>query len=246
MAKNKKSQHPDLIEEIDSIADRGADWVRAHLGLSIMVVVAILVAAGSYGGMRAHNTRKAESASDALDQVTTDFLTAMGADPGSLVVPELANPAAATQIRSDYAARYAAVAAEHAGTSAAALARLEEGNLTAEAGDFDRAASIWQAALAEWEGQPNLRAIFQHRIGRANESAERWLEAGEAHEAASEVDSYPLRYWAMASAARCYAQAGEQQRARDLALRVSQLAPDLEFPEYLMSLLEELRLSQTP
>jgi len=241
VARDTKSQHPDLVEELDSIADRGAEWVRANLVLTITILVVVLVAAASFGFLASYKTRSAEAASDALDQVASAYMAAMGANPGDLAVPELANPTAAEGIRSEYAAQFSAVAAEHSGTTAGALARLEEGNLSAAAGDLESATQIWQEGLAELDDNPNLRAVFLQRIGHANEEAERWLEAGEAHESASAIDSYPLRFWAMASAAYCFAQADERERARELALRLSQLAPDLELPDYWSGLLAELQ-----
>jgi tetratricopeptide (TPR) repeat protein len=246
VAKKTKSQQIELIEEIESITERAANWVRDHLYLTVGVLVAVLASVGAVGAMQSHQIRQAEAAADALDQVTADYMVAMGANPGDLVAPEPANPTAANSIRNDFAAQYAAVAAEHAGTPAAAMARFEEGNLAAESGDLDHATQIWEGALGELSENPSLRGIFQQRIGGANEAAGRWLQAGEAHEAASAIEGYPLRYWAMASAARCYDQADEHKRARDLSLRLSQLAPDLKLPDHLNSLFEGLRVSHNP
>jgi tetratricopeptide (TPR) repeat protein len=246
VAKKTKSERSELIEEIEGIAERSANWVRDHLALTVGTLVVVLGSVAAIGAIGSYEARQAEAAADALDQVTADYMAAMGAVPGDLVAPEPANPVAAEGIRSDFAAQYAAVAAEHAGTPAAAMAQFEEGNLAAESGDLDRATQIWEGAIGALSKNPSLRGIFQQRIGGANEAAGRWLQAAEAHEAASAIDGYPLRYWAMASAARCYDQAGERGRARDLSLRLSQLAPELELPDHLSSLFEELRVSRNP
>ncbi len=246
MAHKPEHDPSHVIEEIEDLAERGAQWIRDHLALTITLLVVVLGTAAGYGGFAAHSTRKAESASNAVDQVETEYRQAMGADPDALEVPELANPAAAAAIRSEFAEKFAAVAEEHSGTVAAALARLDQGNLTAAAGDTDAAIAIWQGALADLSGNPNLKAIFEQRIAQAYDDDARWLEAAEAYARAGAIEGYPLRYWALAEAARCFEQAGELARARELALRVSTEAPDLMLPQHLATMLAELRQAPTP
>jgi tetratricopeptide (TPR) repeat protein len=247
VARQPKSEHPDVIEEIEGIAERAAQWIREHLLLSIGMLVGLLAVVASLSALVAYRTSEAESAADALDRVTQDYLRAMGAEQGSLEVPELANPEAAAAIRAEYAALFDAVAAEHVGTVAGALARLEEGNLSESDGDLDASIEIWRATLQGLDSDSNLRAIFQLRIGQAYEAAERWVEAAEAYEEAARFDRFPLRYWAMADAARCFSEAGEIERGRDLALRLYSEGPsDLSLPEHQSAMLRELRQTRTP
>jgi len=244
----RKSEHEQshVIEEIESIAERGAQWIRDHLPLTIAALLIVLGAAAAIGALAAHRTREGKAASDALDRVSVEFRQAMGADPDALTVPELANPAAAATIRSDFAEQFGAVAEEHAGTVAAALARLEQGNLSAAAGETNTAIEIWQGALDDLGGKPNFQAIFEQRIGQAYEDDARWLEAAESYERAGAVESYPLRHWALAEAARCLQQAGEIERARELALKLAADAPELMLPQHLSSMLAELRQIPVP
>jgi len=247
VARKSKLQGLDVIEDIESIAERAAQWIREHLPLTLGAIIAILATAASLSALAAYRTREAETASDALDRVSQDYLRAMGAELGALAVPELANPDAAAEIRSEYVAQFAAIAAEHEGTVAGALARLEEGNLSEAGGDLDASIETWRAALRDLDPDSNLQAIIQLRIGQAYEAVERWVEAGEAYESAATYDRFPLRYWAMADAARCFSQAGEVQRARDLALRLfSEGPPELNLPEHQRAMLRELRQTRTP
>jgi len=247
VARKSKSQQPHVIEDIEGIAERAAEWIREHLLLTLGMIIAVLATAASLSALGAYRTREAETASDALDRVTHDYLQAMGAGVGALGVPELANPDAAEAIRSEFVAQFGAIAAEHAGTVAGALARLEEGNLSESGGDLDGSIEIWRDALQGLDPDSNLQAIFQLRMGQAYEEAERWVEAGESYEAAGEFDRFPLRYWAMADAARCYSEAGELGRARELALRLHSEAPgELRLPEYQLAMLRELRQTRTP
>lgn len=241
MARKPEHEQSHVIEEIESIAERGAQWIRDHLPLTIAGLLILLGAAAAIGALAAHRTRQAETASDALDRVTVAFMKAMGAGPDALTPPELANPAAAAAIRSEFSEQFGAVADEHAGTVGAALARFEQGNLSVAAGETGAAVEIWRGAIDGLGGNPNLQAIFEQRIGQAYEDEARWLEAAESYARAGAVESYPLRHWALAEAARCLQQAGEIERARELALRLATEAPDLALPQHLTSMLAELR-----
>jgi hypothetical protein len=247
VARKHEHEQSHVIEEIEGIAERGAQWIRDHLPLTIGALLAVLGTAAAIGVLAAHRTREAEAASDALDRVTTEFMQAMGADSGTFAVPELANPVAAAAIRSEFAQQFGAVAEEHAGTVAAALARLEQGNLSAAAtGETDAAIEIWRGAIDDLAGNPNFQAIFEQRIGQAYEDEARWLEAAESHARAGAVESYPLRYRALADAARCLQQAGEIGRARELALKLATDAPELMLPQHLSAMLAELRQAPAP
>jgi hypothetical protein len=247
VARKPKHEQSHVIEEIEGIAERGAQWIRDHLPLTIAALLIAIGTAAAIGALAAHRTRAAEAASDAVDRVTAEFMQAMGADPEALTLPELANPAAAAAIQSEFAAQFGAVAEEHSGTVAAAFARLEQGNLSAATGgETDATIEIWRGAIDDLAGNPNLQAIFEQRIGQAYEDDARWLEAAESHARAGAVESYPLRYWALAEAARCLQQAGEIGRARELALKLGSDAPELMLPQHLSAMLAELRQAPAP
>lgn len=246
MASKSQSHGVGVMEDVQSSLERAADWVRGHLLLVSIGLVAILIAAAGVGWRTSQLTQEAENAADALDRVTTNYLLAMGAAPGALEVPELANPAAAEAIRSEYAEKYGEVAAAHPGTVASALAALEQGNLLEASGDLEASIAVWQEAVGTLGGNPKLQAMLHQRIGQAYEAAGSWSEAAAAHELAGASEDYPLRYWALADAMRCFVQAGEAQRARDLALQIDAEAPDLELPEHARTLVRELRQTQSP
>ena len=84
------------------------------------------------------------------------------------------------------------------------------------------------------------------RIGQAYDGDARWLEAAESYARAGAVETYPLRHWALAQAARCFQQAGELERARELALLVDTDSPDLMLPQHLSTMLAELRQIPAP
>ncbi len=246
VARKHEYERSHVIEEIESVAERGAQWIRDHLPLTLAVLTIVLGSAAAISVLTAHRTREAEAASDAFDQVTAEFMQAMGADPSAFTVPELANPDAAAAIQSEFAGQFRAIAEEHVGTVAAALARLEQGNLSAAAGASDAAIEIWRDTIDDLAGNPNLRAIFEQRIGQTYEDDARWLEAAESYARAGAVKGYPLQHWVLADAARCLQQAGEIERARELALKLASDAPELMLPQHLSAILAELRQLPTP
>lgn len=241
MAKTKHRDAPEFIEEIEGAADRLANWVGAHAWLVGGSLLAVLLAVwGVQAYLDAGRDREA-AASDALDQTRSAHLQALGASPDAIEVPELANPKAAESIREEYLEKFRAVADEHAGTVAGTLALFETGQLLDELGRPEQGAKVWEQALAQARGNPRLEGLLEQRIGAAHEAEEAWAQAAAAYEAASALEDFPLRYWAMVDAARCWLAAGQPARALALFDRVETEAPDLRLPDHVRGQLRELR-----
>lgn len=240
----RQPELPDVVEEIESGAERLAGWIAANLWLSVGIVVAALGLVGAVGGYASWRSSREVAASDALDVVRAEYLREMGAPAGALEVPELANPKAAQEIRERFLAQFREVAQARRGTVAGTLALLEAADLldALERPD-DVAATLAEAR--ETAPNPILRAMIDRRIGYLHEDAGRWAEAAAAHAAAA-VAEYPLRAWALADAARCTLKAGRSAEALALYDRLESEAPDLALPEHEAAQLRELRAaSQT-
>jgi tetratricopeptide (TPR) repeat protein len=237
----KRTHTPDMIEEIESAADRMASWIASNAWLVGGVLVVVLGTAGAWGGYHSWSQGREEAASTALDSARTAYLFAFGAQPGAIQEPELANPAVAEAIREEYVAEFKAVAEEHSGTVAGTLALLEAAELLNRLGRAEQTEEIWRQALAEASGNPGLYGILQQRVAQAHEVRQAWAEAAAAHEAAGRTAGYRLRHWAMVDAARCYAAAGEPERALALYEEVEREAPDLNLPDHLRAQFRELR-----
>jgi tetratricopeptide (TPR) repeat protein len=223
-----------------------AAWIQGNARLSIGVAVGSLVLVGTYAGYDSWHTRREENASIALDQVRSAYLEAMGAGPGAVEIPELANPAAALRINQEYRGRFRAVVDEHPGTVAAVLAGLALGDLSEAAGDTEQPVEVWREALGGLPRKSALGALLLDRIAQAEEDAGHWAEAAESHLQAGEIEAFPLRYWALIDAARCFARAGQPDRALELLERVEAEAPDLNLPPHLRVLAAELRATAAP
>jgi tetratricopeptide (TPR) repeat protein len=237
----QQPQASDVIHELESVADRAAHWIGENLVLSGLLLLLLLGAAGAWGGYRSWDRSREEAASNALDKVQTSYLLALGAPPGALEEPELANPEAAREIRERYLGEFQAVAEEHAGTVAGTLALFEAAQVLERLGRAEQTEEAWRAALASASGNPGLTGLLQQRIAEIYEAREDWRAAAEAHEAAGAVERYPLRYWALLDAARCWAAAGDPARALALYDRVEAESPELNLPPHLRAQARELR-----
>jgi predicted negative regulator of RcsB-dependent stress response len=234
----------ETLDEIQSAADRMANWIRANLVLVSISVVGLLALIGTASLVSSSRSGKEEDASIALAETRVAYLAAMGAGPDAIEVPELASVEAARRIRAEYGARFEAIAEEHAGTVAAAMARMEVAQLALDAGDQEQALAIFEQTLEDGAGGDRLHGLVLQRLAQALEDAERWEEAAARHQQAAELPGYPLRHWALADAARCRATAGDRGAARALYERLKSAAPELRLPEHQRAAMRELSAAE--
>lgn len=229
------------LEEIEHLGDRVVGWVGRNPRPVLAALAAILLVAGTWGGVAQYRRSRAAQATTALEDTRSAYLAAMGAAPTAGEVPEPANPETARRIRAEFARRFGGVAADHGGTPAAPLALLEAGRLQLELGEREAALAAWRQAAVTAE--PALRAFLWVRIAQAEEDAGRWAEAAEGHARAGDTAAYPLRYAALGDAARCWAEAGEREKAVALYKRIRAESPQTRLPEHLAARLRELEAS---
>ena len=227
MSRREPGAAAEMLGELETAADRLGAWLQEHLVPVAGSIVALLVAAGIGAWLVSSRASAEQEASSALAQTRADYLSAMGAQPGSIEIPELANPAAAAQIRAEYETRYAEVETKHSGTVAGALAAIERAGLLSAGGKADEAIAALEHALPAAPAHGGVRGIIAQRLAQRFEAAGRWAEAADRHEAASKLPDYPLREWALVDAARCRALAGDTAAARALYEQVEREAPDL-------------------
>jgi hypothetical protein len=227
MAHREHGTAAEMLGELESAADRLGEWLQTHLTAVSIAIVGLLVAAGLGAWLVSARESAEQVASSALAQTRADYLSAMGAQPGSIEVPEIANPTAAAEIRAEYEKRYAEVAAEHEGTVAATLAAIEQASLASAGGRGDEAITLLEQAVEKAPASGAVRGIVIARLAQRFEASGRWAEAADRHEAAAKLEDYPLHQWALADAARCRAMAGDAAAARALYDRLDREAPDL-------------------
>jgi tetratricopeptide (TPR) repeat protein len=245
----KSSPHgaAETLEQLETRFERLAAWVAAHPLPVILVIVAVLAAGGGWEWMRSSAARREAAAGDELDRVQTAYLQAMGAEPGAFEVPKLANPEVEKRVREEYVEKFRSVAAQHPGSVAAAIAWLEAANLLQAGGDAEAALASLEKSLAEQSTNPRLAGLVHQRMGQLLEARGDPAGAARAYEAAGNLPEFPIRFVALADAGRCYAQAGQPEKALALLERVESEGPEIyPLPPHLRILLRELRAAQPP
>jgi len=243
---SKRSKHRETSEPLAEILSRGEkamDWIGENAVPVVSAVAVLLLLVGGYGYFQSSRATAEAAAADALAKTREKYLVAMGASPGALEVPELANPAAGAAIRSEYQVRFQEVAEAHVGTAAAALARLQEGNLAADTGDDEKALEIWRGAVLERPANDPFVGALQLKIAQTLEARGDWVGAAAAFAVAGDIAAYPFRYWSLAEAARCFLMADQPEAALEIHTRLQAEAPDLVLPDHLRSRLRELAVA---
>jgi hypothetical protein len=239
--RHESSQADQTLHEIEEGFDRLAAFVvRNRVALTIGVAVVLAAALGA-DLLRGHRERSNEAGAQALAEVRDEYLAAMGAQPGDLVVAEPANPEVGRQARETFVKRFEAVGQEHAGTSAGALAMLEAGNLHAELGAPHLAREAWQAGLDSVGSGTALEALLRERVARAEEDAGEWAAAAAAYERAGRIEDFPGRWQVLASAARCRIEAGEPEAALAILTELEAANVIDRVPAHTVARLRELR-----
>jgi len=241
MARRHQPAAAETLEELEGAADRLGDWLEENLRIVIAAVVGVLVLAGAGAWILSARESSAKEASAALAKVRADYLSAMGASPGALDVPELANPQAAAEISSEYRGRFDEVSERYAGTVAATLAAIEAAELARRAEGVEASLARLEQALESAPAEAPLRGMLLQQIAQDLESAERWEDAARRHLQAAELDGYPLAGWALADAARTTAMAGDAPGALALYDRLEAEHPDLRLPDHQRTQVRELR-----
>jgi len=240
VARKTHNAASEALEDIQGLGDRIVESVSSNPVPLLAVLGAILLGAAGYGGWTQYRDHQHGEATRALEEVRSDYLEAMGVGSGYLEIPEPDDPERAREVRQEHAERFEAVAGEHAGTPAEALAWLEAGALHQEAGSSEAAFEAWDRGLAAAGDRAALRGLIHQRVAEAQEEAGRWAEAAAAYERAGEIPEFPLRYAALAHAGRCYAEAGDAEKAVALYKRIRAEAPNAQLPEHVTTRLREL------
>ena len=241
MARRHQPAAAEALEEIEGAADRLGDWLEEHLRIVIAVIAGVLLIAGLGAWFVSSRESAQQEGSAALSKVRADYLSAMGASPGALEVPELANPEAAARINGEYEERFAGVAERYAGTVAGTLAAIEAAKLAHPEGGLEASRVHLEKALENAPRDPAVRGMLLQQLAQDLEAAGQWDEAAPRHLQTAELHGYPLHGWALADAARTTAQAGDSEGALALYDRLEAEAPEIRLPDPQRAHVRELR-----
>ncbi|MBW2243444.1 MAG: tetratricopeptide repeat protein [Deltaproteobacteria bacterium] len=244
MAKRPDSkQATETLEEIESLFDRLADWVSANPRIVMGVLAGILGLAGVIGLSQSLSLRSEQKGSEDLSAIYADYLSAMGATPGALEVEEPANPEIGKRTRTEYAAKLLASADDHGGTRAAVGARIQAGVLQAENGELEAALASWREAADAAPSSSSLHGLALLRLASGLEQNDDFPGAAAAYAEAGDNPKFPARFLALASAARCWLEAGDEDQALVLYGKLEAADPPAgSVPEHVQTRLEELKM----
>jgi tetratricopeptide (TPR) repeat protein len=206
-------QATETLEEIDSLFDRAAQWIGEHPKPVLGSLGGILALAAVIGGVQSFQAIRGDEAATAVAAVQGEYLTALGAPPGTFTVVEPANPERALQIRTTYAARFIEAAEAHPGSAAAVTAHLEAAELLVATGDDIAAREAIRAAIAGAPPGSDLEALARLRLASALEDAADPAGAAAEYERVGAIDGFPDQASALANAARCWLDANDTERA---------------------------------
>jgi tetratricopeptide (TPR) repeat protein len=237
--RNNPSPPGELVQELDSVFERGAHWVGHHPQVVLLAIGALLLLAAGVGAVRSMQERSAHAAEAEVAGVYDAYLAAMGAAPGARDVPEPANPEIGRKTREEFAAKLLAAAANHDDSPAAALGRLQAADLLEKNGDAAGALAARKLAADSAPRRGGVGAIALSRYAVALEATGDIAGAAEAFAEAGAIES-PGRVLALADAARCYAQLGKDDRALELFAKAEELGSE-DIPEHVRQRLLDVR-----
>jgi tetratricopeptide (TPR) repeat protein len=247
-ARRARKQQPEsateTLDEIESFGDRLVDWVGQNPYVILGTAAGILLVVGAVAMTLEWRESSRVAAAAALASVQGEYREAMGASPAAVEIPEPANAETAKRVRSEYIAKFVAVADDYDGSTAAALALLEAGGLQQQLGDNAAALETYRKALASVAKGDPMRPFLHLSIASVHEEAADWGEAAAAYRAAADVADFPLRWEALADAARCYRAGGDGAQALAAYEQLQTDAPDYRLAPYLKAQYAELRSAQ--
>lgn len=253
MAVAKKKKHKPgkdsaaaTLDDLEVRSSDLAEWISENPLPILIVAGAILAIAAAYTVASTGVDTARHEASDAIAMVKSEYRAAMGGSYyGSLEVPEPANAEIARTTRLEYVERFKELAGEHEGSEMGSYALVQAGSLQEELDDFDGALASLQRALVPYDESQAMRGIILERIAAIHERLGDLSAAAAAHMEASEITSYPLRYFALLNAARSQAEAGESDAAIVSFERVTNESPDLQIPQHTQAMLMELKVKNS-
>ncbi len=241
MARPDTKQATETLQEVNSVFDRIAEWVATNPALVMSAIGGVLALAAIAGVADWRSRATANQAAASVAAVQAEYFAAMGATPGSVEVPEPANPEAVQGIREEYVQRFLEVADEHSGSVASISALMEAATLSEQLGDSEGALSALERASEEARSGSALRGLVLERLAQSYEDNGKDREAAGAYEQAGEITSLPSRKIALMNAGRVWARVGDDAHALELFDQAEALESDAAVPDHLTFRMQEVR-----
>ena len=237
--KNESAPADETLHEIESVFDRVANWISGNPLTFLGSVAGLLLLAAAVGFTNLHSERQAEQAAAAVSELQCDYFRSSGSAAGVFAETTPANPEVAKQLKDEYLEKFLAAADEYSGSVAGIQALLEAASIKAELEGPSEAMELLRKAKAAASGS-DLASLASMRIAGALELTDDPEGAAREYEEAANSETFPGRLQALVEAARCYADAGDDQRAVALFARLESEAPEFAMPPHVRSQLQAL------
>ena len=245
--RKKKEQHSEhegldeALQQIETHGDQLAQWVGENSQQVLIAIGLILLVAASISYAKIRHEHRENAAFAAVGAVDYGFKKETNSINDLGESAQLANPETLKELRDTYSQKFTDAADEHSGTTAAALSLLQAGILVSQSGDEEGAVQKWEEALKEASGNSGMEDLIRMRLASSYEGLDRWVDAAKAYESLATKDSIYGQKRAMADAARCYLNAGDNEAATKLIDGLREEG-DLEgLPPYLKAKIAALR-----
>lgn len=203
---NKKETRKELLKEPDKLLvfiQGVSRWSLEHRNMILLAIVALLVAVGGFSAAR-YVSHKNEAASFALlDKGMTAFEEAMGKDE---------NPKAAYE---SVAENFSTLLTRYGNNGGGRLGRIAYANMALEAGDVEKAVTLYREALDHVGDQPELKNLALNGLGHALESKGDMAGAIQRFEAIANGSDTLLKMEAWTQLGRLYARTGEKEKSKN-------------------------------
>jgi predicted negative regulator of RcsB-dependent stress response len=241
VAKPDSTQATETLHEIESVFEHVAHWVATNPVTVLVALGVVLAGAAGIGGYQAWSKSREAEASAEIAEIQADYRKAMGAAPGALDIPEPANAEAAAATRREFATRFREAAERRSGTTAAVTAWLQVGDLLEDVGDRDGSVAAWRDATERAPGGSALQALARTKLAAGLEAAGDSAGAAAEYLAAGQTADFPGRILALGEAARCFADAGQSERALEVFAGI-EAEEARQLPPHVTARLAELRV----
>jgi len=189
-------------DQLEAYAKRIQEFVRANQKTMIMAASALLLLAVIISGVIYFQKKAEEKAQALLGQAITQIEAASRSNSADTRYAEI-KP------------RLKKLIDQYGGTDAGKAARLKYADLCYQTGDYEKATDMYQAALAGYSNDPDLRHLILNGLGYAQEKRGEYALAAESFKRIVNEEDAVLKDQALFNLGRIYGRMGEAKKQQE-------------------------------
>lgn len=204
MAVTKKTTRKELLKEPDrfmTTTGKLVEFGRQYRSVILMGFIAVIVAAAAVSGYRYLSGKKEARAAALLEQARNAYDDAM-ADADAKVALE--------RVRPDFKE----ISDTYSNTKAGVYAQVFFGDALYNAGEYEKAAAIYEKALSDLSGEPAFRQLVQRSLAYALAGMKKYAEAAKRFHEIAAAPTAVMPDEALYNAGRMEEEAGDAAGAK--------------------------------